>query len=288
MNRLLFVLSMVIFATIGIFVSPLSVPSSVVALFRAGLGTLVLWLVISFTGRKIDKDLFRHNAKYLIPSGIALGFNWVLLFEGYKLTGVAIATLCYYLAPAIVIILSPIFLKERLTKLKVICVVIAFLGMIPVSGVLTPDAKISLKGIGLSLLAAILYAMIVLLNKKVSGFSGIETTVIQLGISTVVMALYVFFAEPLSFVYDIGKDFGRLLLLGVVHTGIAYLLYFTAIKRIKAVDAALFSYIDPAGALILSYTVLDEKFTYMGLVGIIMIIGASLLAEIPAMLRKSK
>jgi len=280
MNRALFILSMIIFATIGVFVSPLSVPSSVIAFFRAFLGTLVLLGVILLTGKKIDRDKILINARFLVPSGIALGFNWVLLFEGYRLTGVATATLCYYLAPAIVILLSPLILHERSGKLKVICAVIAFLGMIPVSGILNSDRKINLGGILVSVSAAFLYAMIVIFNKKIKKLSGIETTVVQLGISAVVMALYVFIKEPFSFIESVPADFGKLLLLGVVHTGLAYLLYFSSIKKIKAADAALFSFIDPAGALILSYTLLGEPFTLWGLVGIIMIIGASIIAEV--------
>ena len=280
MNRILFILSMIIFATLGVFVSPLSVPSSVIAFFRAFFGTLILFGVILLSGKKMNRDTILRNGKFLIPSGIALGFNWVLLFEGYRLTGVGTATLCYYLAPAFVIILSPFLLKERSGKLKTVCAVIAFLGMIPVSGILNPESKINIGGIFVSVAAALLYAMIVILNKKVKKLSGIETTVIQLGISAIVMALYVFIKEPLSFIDAVPKDIGTLVLLGIVHTGIAYLLYFTSIKKIKAADAALFSYIDPAGALILSYTVLNEPFTVWGLVGIIMIIGASVVAEI--------
>ena len=268
--------------------SPLSVPSTVIAFFRAFFGTLVLVLVLVLTGRKIDRKALKRNAVYLIPSGIALGVNWVLLFEGYRLTGVATATLCYYLAPAIVIVLSPFLLREKTTKLKTVCAIIAFLGMIPVSGVLSTEFKADPDGIALSVAAAFLYAFIVILNKKAKGLSGIETTVIQLGISSAVLGLYVFFAVPLSFVDSIPSEIGTLLLLGIVHTGLAYLLYFTAIKRIKASDAALFSYIDPAGSLILSYTVLKEDFTYMGLLGIIMILGASLVAELPQILRRDK
>ena len=287
MSRILFVLSMLIFSSIGVFVDALSVPSSVTALFRSVFGTAILLLVILFTGKKLDKKVFLSNARYLIPAGIFLGINWVLLFEGYKMTGVATATLCYYLAPAIVIILSPIVLREKPGFLKILCAFAAFLGMIPVSGILNKESEVDLGGIAVSLGAALLYAAIVLLNKKLKNISGIETTVIQLGISSIVMLLYVFISVPLS-AYEnyLSKDILTLLILGVVHTGVAYLLYFTSIKSIKASDAALFSYIDPAGALIFSYTLLEEEFTWMGLLGIVIILGASILAQLPS--KKSK
>ena len=289
MSRILFIVSMLIFSTIGVFRSGLEVPSSVIAFFRAFLGTAILLLVIFLSGKKFDKKVFRSNAKYLIPSGIFLGINWVLFFEGIRLTGVATATLCYYLAPSIVIILSPIFLKERLGAVKIVCAFAAFLGMIPISGILDAGRVVNLGGIAFSLGAAFLYAFIVLLNKKVKNLSGIETTVIQLGISSIVMALYVFISVPMNTYENItSKELITLLFVGVVHTGVAYLLYFTSIKSIKASDAAIFSYIDPAGALVFSYTLLGETFTWSGFFGIVIILGASILAQIPSRKRKEK
>ncbi len=271
---------MVIFSTIGVFVSPLSAPSSLIAFFRAFFGTLVTFLVIALTGRRFNKKLFWQNARYLIPSGIALGANWVLLFEGYKLTGVATATLTYYLAPAFVILASPFVLKERISVKKVICATVALLGMIPVSDVLNPDSRVNFKGILLSLAAALLYASIVLLNKKVKKLSGIETTATQLGISAVVVGFYVFVAVPhTELILDL-KTLGILVLLGVVHTGLAYLLYFSSVRHISAQTAALLSYIDPAGALLLSYTVLGEKFSLSGFFGIVLILVSLIVSEI--------
>jgi len=289
MSRILFIISMLIFSTIGVVKDGMQVPPSVIALFRSFFGTLVLMLVILFTGKKISKSAFMSNARYLIPSGIFLGINWVLLFMGYDMTGVATATLCYYLAPAIVIILSPLVLKEKPGALKTLCALAAFLGMIPISGILDPSTKVNTAGIAVSVGAALLYAFIVLMNKKVKNISGVETTVIQLGISTVVMALYVFIKEPLNTYEDfLSEEIVKLLILGIVHTGIAYLLYFSSIKSIKATDAALFSYIDPAGALILSYTVLNEPFTWSGFAGIVIILGASIVAQLPRGERKPK
>ncbi len=272
---------MLIFSTIGIFVYPLSAPSALIAFFRAFLGMATVFATIALTGRKFDKKLFYKNAPLLIPSGIALGANWVFLFEGYKLTGVATATLCYYLAPAIVILLSPIVLRERMSAKKVVCAFVALLGMIPVSDVLNSESLVNPRGIFLSLCAALLYAAVVLLNKRVKGLSGLETTATQLGIAAVIMALYVFIAVPIpDLIVDV-KTFGIIAVIGVVHTGLAYLLYFSSVKRIPAATAAVLSYIDPAVALILSYTVLGEEFTLTGFLGIVLILLSMIISEIP-------
>ena len=209
------------------------------------------------------------------------------MFEGYKLTGVATATLCYYLSPAIVILLSPIFLHEKMSVRKTVCALIALCGMIPVSNVLNPESSPDPRGIALSLTAALLYAVVVILTKRIKGLSGLETTATQLGIASVIMALYVFIAVPVPELILDKKTIGIIVLLGIVHTGLAYLLYFSSVKKIPASTAAVLSYIDPVGALILSYTVLREDFTLSGFIGIVLIIVSMIIAELPQRKRES-
>ncbi len=280
MTAVLFITSMLIFSTIGIFVSPLDAPLSLIAFFRAFFGTLTVFAVISFTGRKLDRKLLLKNAALLIISGVAIGANWVLLFEGYKLTGVAVATLCYYLAPAFVILVSPLVLREKVSVKKIICALVALLGMIPVSGVLNPEREVNLRGIAVSLCAALLYALVVILNKKIKNLSGLETTAVQLAVAAVTMGLYVFIKVPLPELLLDKKSCIILIVLGIVHTGIAYLFYFSSVKRIPATNAAILSYIDPAMALLLSYTVLKEDFNLAGFLGIVLIIASSVISEI--------
>ncbi len=289
MNRVAFILSMLIFSTVGITVFALSVSPAVTAFFRAFCGTLTLLAVLFVSGRKINRAALKKNAFLLVLSGAALALSWILIFAAYSLTGVAVSTVCYYTSPALVILFSALFLREKTSVFKIFCAFLALAGMIPVSGVLSSNTAMNIKGVLISFTAALLYAFVVISNKKIRNLSGIETSVVQLAVASAVTGLYVFFTEPVSSYPLIIPDLKLLLLLGVLHTGVAYLLYFSSVRNLSAADCAVFSCIATASALIISYVFLSEKLTKSSLVGIVMIFGAAILVQLfPKRKKKQK
>ena len=282
------ILSMFIFGTIGIFRRYLPLPSSLVAMLRGVIGMLFLLLVMGLRKQKLDFAAIRRVLPKLLLSSACLGFNWILLFEAYNYTTVATATLCYYFAPMFLILVSPLLLKEKLTAKKLVCVAVALVGMVFVSGVL--DAGIEsiaeLKGVFLGLAAAVLYASVVLINKKTEGIPSNDRTVMQLGISAVILLPYVLLTENLSLI-EIGAGSGMLLVLGmmllvgVLHTGVAYTLYFGSISTVKVQTAAILSYIDPVVAVLLSALLLGEPMTLLGGVGAVLVLGSAIVSELP-------
>lgn len=274
--------SMTIFATIGIFRRFIYLPSAVVAMARAVIGTVFLLLLILLRGSKISLKGVKRNLLPLLISGVFLGFNWILLFEAYNYTSVAVATLCYYMAPVILILISPIVFKERLTLSKLLCVVLAVVGMALVSGVFggaVIDAM-NTKGIILGLCAAAFYATVVTCNKKLKNISAFDRTTVQLGISAVVLAVYTFlFEHDLSFYVISTETVVMLIIVGVVHTGIAYALYFGCMDKLKTQTVAIYSYIDPVGAVLLSTIVLGEPIGHNQILGAVLILGATLASE---------
>ncbi len=281
-EKIQLILSMLIFGTIGVFVRYIPLPSSVVAFARGIVGMIFLILFMLVRKRKPDFEAVKKNILFLILSGAALGINWVLLFEAYRYTTVATATLCYYLAPVFIIIVSPIFMRERITAVKAICVAVALSGMVCVSGVLDvglPEIS-EMTGILFGICAAVFYATVVLINKKISGIGAYDKTVIQLGVSAVVVFVYILFTENISELVFTPKITALLILVGVVHTGIAYMLYFGALGGLKAQTAAIFSYIDPVAAIVLSWLILDETMSMFNIIGAVMILGSALMSEI--------
>lgn len=277
--------SMVIFGTIGIFVRFIPLPSSVIAFFRGLVGMLFLLLAMRLMGKKPSLSAMKQNLPRLCVSGAALGLNWILLFEAYRYTSVATATLCYYLAPIIIMLVSPIVLKERLTARKALCIVIALGGMVFVSGVSSGALPASgeLRGILFGLGAACLYATVVLINKGIGGIEALDRTVVQLGVSAAVLFPYILVTEnlfallpQLSFL-----SAAMLVFVAIVHTGVAYALYFSSIRDISAQTAALFSYIDPVVAILLSAFFLGEAMTAGSAVGAVMVLGSALVSELP-------
>lgn len=274
--------AMLLFGTIGIFVRYIPLPSSVIALARAFVGMLFLLMVICIRRTKISKEAIIKNWKPLFLSGAFLGMNWILLFEAYRYTSVATATLCYYLAPIIVIVAAPFLFKEKLTLKKGICTMVALFGMVCVSGVIQngiPEAG-ELTGIAYGLGAAVLYAAIMLLNKKIQDISAYDKTIVQLGISTIILIPYCLFTENFTtFAWSL-PVVGLLLLVGVLHTGITYYLYFGAIGALNAQTAAIISYLDPVVAVLISVFILREGMDIVGVVGAVLILGAALCSEL--------
>ena len=127
--RIKILISMLLFGTIGIAVRSVGMPSAVLALFRAAIGGASIIAFSRLKGNHIDFGAIRKNFLLLFLSGIMLGFNWILLFEAYNYTSVATATLCYYLQPVILILVSPVLLKEKLTLKKLLCTLLAMFGI---------------------------------------------------------------------------------------------------------------------------------------------------------------
>lgn len=273
--------SMVIFGTIGLLRRYIPYSSGFVALVRGLVGAIFLLAVVLLRGEKPDFAAIRKNGLLLALSGAALGFNWIFLFESYNHTSVATATLCYYLAPILVILMSPLILKEGLTGKKLLCALAALVGMVLVSGVTEAGfgSTGEWKGIGFGLAAATLYAAVMLLNKKLKGIGTYDRTISQLFLAAMVMAPYVLLTEDVSQMAFSPLPVFLLLIAGVVHTGVAYWLYFGAMGRLKAQTVALYSYLDPILAIVLSMLVLQEPMTPASTVGAVLILGAAFLSE---------
>ncbi|MCQ2421245.1 MAG: DMT family transporter [Clostridia bacterium] len=283
-----FIFSMFIFGTIGIFVRSIGLPSSLIALVRAVIGVGFLALVMLIRRQKPDGKAIRKNLLLLIVSGILIGFNWILLFESYRYTTVATATLCYYFAPIIVVLGSPFVTGDRLTGKKLLCVLLALCGMVLISGVVESGIPQSseLLGIGLGLGAALLYGIIILMNKKILAIAAYDKTIMQLGAAGLVLIPYCLLTGAFA---GISLSAGSVLLLavvGIVHTGLAYFLYFGAMGDLPPQTIAVFSYVDPVVAVILSALLLHEPMTVYGIIGAVLILGAALLTELPE--RKKK
>lgn len=274
---------MLIFGTIGVLRRYTALPSGALAMLRGYIGGACLIIYMLLRGRRPDMAALKRNIWKLIVSGAFIGLNWMLLFEAYNHTSVAAATLCYYMAPVIVTLLSPLVLKERLTARQLICAGAAAAGMVPVSGILSVDgfAAGEIKGIMLGLGAAALYACVILMNKRITTVGAMDRTVVQLIAAAAVVTPYAFAAEGFAIGDMTGTDMLLTLTAGVIHTGVAYALYFGSMAALPARTVALVSYADPIFAVLLSATVLGEAMSPAGWVGAAVVLGAMFISELP-------
>lgn len=280
-SRLMIAASMMIFGTIALFVRNISVTSAEIALYRAALATVLLGGFFLVTGSKIDLRAIRKELPLLLFSGMAMGINWILLFEAYRYTTVSVATLSYYFAPVIVTLVCPILFKEKMGAKQWICFVMSTVGIVLITGIgdLSGSNR-HFTGILFGLGAAVLYATVVLLNKFIKGVSGVHRTFLQFAAALLTLLPYVLLTSGFTLGNLDASGWISLVVVGVVHSGIAYCLYFSALKDIPGQEAAILSYIDPLVAVAVSVFVLGEQLTLTQLIGGILILGFTLYNEI--------
>lgn len=280
-SKIMIIISMIIFGTISLFVKNINLSSQEIALYRALFAFVIIFLFLLISKKLIPLKKLKKELPILAISGCLIAFGWILLFESYNYTTVSVATLAYYFAPVIVAITCSILFKERMSKKNIICFSLATLGVIFVSGIFAKNyANNHFLGFTLALLAAILYASVIILNKKINHLDGINKTFYQFLFVIVVLVPYVLFTKGFNLDKLNYISWMNLLVVGIIHTGITYCLYFTSIKNLKGSEIAILSYIDPFVAIILSVCILGENITIFQIIGAILIILFSLLNEI--------
>lgn len=280
-DSLKYALAVVLFGTIGMFLRWISFPSEIVVLCRGIIGTLVVWVVIRLKGSRVDIKAIRKNLLCLILSGVCLGLNWIFLFAAYLHTSVAVASLCNYLAPVIVVVLAPLLYRDRLGLKKLLCVAIAVAGVFLISGVIG-TAPETLNGLGIlfGLLAALGFVGIILCNRKLTGINAYDKVIVQLAVSALTVL-------PYALVKNIGTpivlDMRSVLLtlmLGLIHTVFAYCLYLDNLGKLPVHSVAVLGYLEPVVSVLCSVFILGENMTVLGWIGAALIIGAAATSEL--------
>lgn len=277
--RFMLILSMVIFGTLGPFVRSIPVSSGELALYRAILAALLIGAFLLATRQRLPLASIKREAPILLLSGAAMGINWILLFEAYKYTAVSVATLSYSFAPVIVTVACPLLFHEKLTGKQILCFVMSTLGLVMIIGVGESRSETDLVGILFGLSAAFFYATVILLNKWIKNVEGIHRTFLQFLAAIVVLLPYVAVSGGVTLGGMNAVGWLNLLIVGLIHTGVTYCLYFSSLRELSGQQAALLSYIDPLVAVLISAVVLGEKMTLWQMLGGVLIFGFTLWNE---------
>ncbi len=278
--RFMLITSMTIFGTLGLFVRSIPVSSGELALYRAVLAALLIAGYLLLSGQKIPFSNMKKEVPLLLASGVAMGINWILLFEAYKYTTVSVATLSYYFAPVIVTVVCPILFREKLTAKQIVCFAMSTLGLVMITGIGEVGSGNDFIGILFGLGAAVFYATVVLLNKFIKNVEGIHRTFLQFLAAIIILIPYVAMTSGVSLGTLNPIGWINLLIVGLVHTGITYCMYFSSLKELPGQKAAILSYIDPLVAVLISVTILGESMTLWQVLGGILILGFTLWNEI--------
>ena len=258
LSKVFFIISVFIFGTISLFVKNINLSSEEIALYRAMIAFSCLFVFLVVQGKLVSFERIKKQIISFAISGALMGFNWILLFESYNYTSVSVATLAYYFAPVIVTFVSSFVFKEKLSAKNKLCILFSFLGIILVSGIIEEHFS----------------------KSNFMGFDAINRTLIQFAFAIIVLLPYVLIKRGINIFSIDDISLINLLILGIVHTGIVYCLYFYSIKNMLGQEIGILSYIDPVVAICLSVIVLEETMSLIQYIGSIIIIAFAIVNEI--------
>ena len=272
----MYILSMLMFGLNGYLVAHISIQSSQIVLVRTLVGGLLLTALVLMRGG-FDRAAVRAELRDLLLGGIALGLNWVALFAAYRMLNVSLATMIYYAGPMLVLLFSPLLFREKLTPQKIAALAVVAVGLFCITGSIT-SSGLSLKGLTAAVLSALFYTLLIVFNKRIVRTGGMQTAALELDVAFVVVLLYVLLTAGLP--HPVKSDIPYLLVISLVNTGLAYLLYFSGLQKLPGQSVALISYVDPVSALVFSALLLHESMTPLQILGAVLIIGGALLGEL--------
>lgn len=267
-DKLMLIVAMFLFGSLGVIVTNSNLLSTEITMFRGIIGGLFVFLFARITKKETRKSTLKEKM-FSIAIGVLIGINWILLFEAYKYLSVSLATILYYMAPFILIIYGIVLFKEKIKLVQIICLLLAIIGVYfimdnPLFG------STQYIGVVFALVAAIIYASVVSVNKFLSDVPVFEKVGIQLLSAGMFIAPYVAIQNNFSFSYTNDQWF-TLLMLGVLHTGIAYTFVYIAITRLKSSTIAIMSYVDPLSAVLFAFLLLQERLYFIQWLGVIII-----------------
>jgi drug/metabolite transporter (DMT)-like permease len=279
--KLMMIIAMSLFGTLGVFTYFIDLPASIIVVGRGLIGASFLLLMIRLSKSKLSKDDIYGNMFTLILSGTCLGLNWLFLFEAYKSIEISVATVLNYMTPALVILISPIAFRTKLTLTKLGCALLALFGLVLVTGILENGTEdMNTYGITCGILAAGFYTGLVVFNKKLKSISSYDRTFMQLLIAGIIIAIYCLFTVDFGTLEVDTVSIILLVIIAVFQTAVAFTLYFGSLSFLDAPTAVMYGYIEPVLSIFLSVVILHEDLGLIGWLGAALILGSTFLSEI--------
>lgn len=281
-----YILALLLFGSNGVVASYIGLTSYEIVLLRSLLGSILLIVVFFFTGHKLTVLQHKKDFCYIALSGIAMGADWLLLFEAFAQIGVSLGMLINYCGPVIVVALSPFLFKERISPQKLTSLITALIGVFLISGQAATEGA-NFWGLLCAGLSAVSYAAMVIFNKKSKQVTGMENSTLQLFFAFVTVSIFIGFKQ--CFYIEIAaEDWLPILWIGLLNTGISCYLYFSSIGRLPVQTVAICGYLEPLSAVALAAVLLQESMTVTQLFGATMIIGGSVFGEMTSWKKVSK
>lgn len=273
-----YLIALLLFGSNGIVASRISLNSCEIVLLRTLIGSLLLMLIFLLQRKPFDFIKHKKDLIFLVISSIAMGASWMFLYEAYKQVGVSLASLAYYCGPIIVMILSPVIFHEKFIWPQIAGFLCVLIGIFLVNGQAIQDGNRNL-GLICGAMSAIMYALMIIFNKKVAKITGFENSLLQLTISFLTVAIFV--GTKQGFAMSIASsDWVPIFILGIINTGIGCFLYFSSIGFLSVHTVAVCGYLEPLSAVVFSVIFLQEKMQQIQIIGAVMILGGAVFGEV--------
>ena len=273
-----YIFALLLFGSNGIVASFIDLSSQNIVLLRTLIGSILLIAIFFISGGKLTFHKNKKQFLFLAVSGIAMGTSWMFLYEAYARIGVSIASLLYYCGPVIVMALSPLLFKEKLTANKVLGFLAVLICVILINGNAF-DGKGDLFGIACGLLSAVMYAFMVICNKKAKDIVGLENSMLQLTIAFLTVAIFVGLKQ--GYAMQIAPtSIVPIFILGLLNTGIGCYFYFSSIGKLNVQTVAICGYLEPLSAVLFSVAFLKETMLPLQIIGAVLTIGGAMIGEL--------
>ncbi|MBQ6950587.1 MAG: DMT family transporter [Clostridia bacterium] len=273
-----YLVSMLLFGMNGVVASHIPLNSYEIVFFRTFIGSLFMLLMFLPGKGRFHVKEHKKDALFIALSGVSMGLSWMFMYEGFQQIGVSVTTLLYYCGPVLVMLLSPVVFRERLTVSTVVGFVVVAVGIVLVNGASAGEGM-NAFGIFCGLMSAVGYCLMVTLNKKAEKITGMENTVIQLVVSCFTVSIFLGIKQ--GFAMEIPPSaWPWILVLGVVTTGYGCYLYFSSLSALPVQTAAVWGYLEALSAVVFAALFLGEKMTAVQLIGAVCIIGGAMASEL--------
>lgn len=273
-----YLFALLLFGSNGIVASLIDLSSQHIVLLRTLIGSVFLIAIFFMTGGKLTFHQHKRQLFFLAVSGMAMGASWMCLYEAYARIGVSVASLLYYCGPVIVVVLSTLLFKERLSPNTLIGFAAVIAGVLCINGNVFSGSS-DITGILCGLLSALLYALMVICNRMAKEITGLENATLQLTAAFFTVAVFTGLKNGFA-MHLTSTSILPILILGLLNTGVGCYLYFSSIGKLKVQTVAVCGYVEPLSAVLLSAIFLNERMLPLQIAGAAMIIGGAVFSEL--------
>lgn len=277
MKKIKLALVMIIWGSLGVFTKSIPLSALSLAFLRASIALPVL--LVAMKMNKAGKVEWARLKPYLV-SGVLLGFGWLTLFYGFKHTSISSAVIIYNMCPVYVMIAAPLILKESISKLQIAVILCSFLGLFLIVGHNVSEGY-GYMGMALSAISGMIYAAIVLINRGIKCRVDNQTaTLVQIFTAMLVLLPFVLMEGNILTVVNLDtRAIVFTILVGILHTGVAYTLFFSLYAHMKSVEIVSYSYLEPLFGILFSVIIVGERLTIMQIIGGLLILGSTYVGE---------